>query len=63
MLDLLDSDVWTGGQKVFSGGIKNIKIRNPFDKVNDDTKKEVESDIIRVAVDLRYASNFQQFWN
>lgn len=25
--------------------------------------EEQESDIVRVAVDLRYASNFQSFWN
>lgn len=64
MLNLLDSSVWTHGNQVFNGGIKNARIKNPYEmmKESSDANQTVESDIIRIAVDLRYASNFEQFW-
>jgi hypothetical protein len=65
MLNLLDSSVWTQGNQVFNGGLKSVKIKNPFEKMKEGSEQgqTVESDIIRIAVDLRYASNFRQFWN
>jgi hypothetical protein len=69
LLNLLDSNFWSNGNQIqnFYGGTKNIKIKNPFEQQREKKKPSedeiVESDIIRIAIDLRFAQNFQSFWN
>lgn len=65
MINLLDSTIWNNGNQIFYGGTKNIKIKSPFayQKQEGDEEQVTESDTIRVAVDMRFASNFQTFWN
>ena len=64
MLNLLDSNVWNNGNQIqnFYGGTKNIKIKNPFEQKEKEADSEehpsTESDIIRIAIDLRFAHNF-----
>lgn len=64
MLNLLDSNVWSNGNQIqnFYGGTKNIKIKNPFEQKEKEADSEelssTESDIIRIAIDLRFAHNF-----
>lgn len=62
MLNLLDSSVWTNGSQVFNSSNKNVKIENPFEKIRE-TGEEQETQTIRVAIDLRFANNFESFWN
>ena len=45
-----------------SSGHGSSQVNVGTESVEDDAIANKESDIVRIAVDLRYASNFSTFW-
>lgn len=62
MVNLLDQSIWTNGNQLFNSSSKHSKTKSPFETIRE-TNEPAESDILKIAIDLRYASNFQSFWN
>ena len=53
LLNCFDSTFWNNGQQVQVFSNKYIKIKQPME----------DTDIIRIAIDLRFASQFESFWS
>ena len=52
LLNCFDSTFWNNGQQVQVFSNHYIKIRQPME----------DTDIIRIAIDLRHANHFERFW-
>jgi len=53
LLNCFDSTFWNNSQQVQVFSNKYIKIRQPME----------DTDIIRIAIDLRHANHFERFWS
>jgi len=53
LLNCFDSSFWNNGQQVQVFSNKYIKIKQPME----------DTDIIRIAIDLRFANQFESFWS